>query len=122
MLAAFLAVALLVRLPAATTSGYTITPSTPALVHLVTKPGAQAKFPAICSYVGDYLVTAFSDHAVGCLPRSWRHGLEVRLEGRRQELGGRAERARPVEPERDHARQRHLCAGLHLHAEGQTAD
>ena len=32
---------------AAGSGGYTITPSAPALVHLVTKPGAQAKFPAM---------------------------------------------------------------------------
>ena len=41
----------------------TITASPPALVHQITRPGAQAKFPALLDYVGEYLVTSFSDQS-----------------------------------------------------------
>jgi hypothetical protein len=37
--------------------------ATPALVHEVSQPGAQAKFPGICTYIGGWLVTAFSDQS-----------------------------------------------------------
>jgi hypothetical protein len=40
-----------------------VSASPPALVHEVTAPGAQAKFPAIVAYVGDALVTSFSDQS-----------------------------------------------------------
>eukprot|EP01052_Picozoa_sp_SAG31_P039032 SAG31_NODE_5327_length_2608_cov_3.352730_1_plen_434_part_00 len=45
-----------------------VTASPPALVHRVTTPGAQAKFPAMLEYVGSsddapWLVTSFSDQS-----------------------------------------------------------
>jgi hypothetical protein len=41
----------------------TVTAAPPALVQEVSKPGAQAKFPGICTYIGGWLVTAFSDQS-----------------------------------------------------------
>ena len=41
----------------------TITAESTALVHRVTQPGAQAKFPGILDYLGDWLVTAYSDQS-----------------------------------------------------------
>lgn len=66
-MAAMLLLALAFSAPTSAGAGANVTASgPPALVHQITKPGAQAKFPATLEWVGGsdlWLVTSFSDQS-----------------------------------------------------------